>query len=427
MKYLKIQNKGELDIRLVALMGGTTKSRDEFKIGQFGTGLKYTLAYLIRNNIDFHIFVGDKKVDIKVETEHICNEDFNIICINRNRTSITDKMGLEWEAWMIVRELWCNALDEGEAVKKSVEFNELAGQEGCTTFYIQISTEIKDVIMNWKKYFVHEETPLFSNDIYAIYPGGDDLRIYKQGVLIHEKKGKKCLFNYDVKNAEINELRQYMGSASHPVFKCLQNTTSEIIDYFLTNVKEDHFEGSECDYNWFESFGKIWKETIGDAKLIHQKSIDNIKARGLDIDISKLVVVPKKVYEALTKDIKGISALRISQKSNEFFEAFNKETEEKLKQGLVILEQTGYNFSPKIKFTYGVFGDKNICAQINTETAECFISENMLNKSLFEIVSILIEENEHLKTGFSDCTRDFQTHFIKMYTQQLLKNAEIEL
>ena len=65
MKYLKIQNQGLLDIRLVALMGGTTKANDEYKIGQFGTGLKYTLAYLIRNNIDFKIFVGTE--EIKVE------------------------------------------------------------------------------------------------------------------------------------------------------------------------------------------------------------------------------------------------------------------------------------------------------------------------------------------------------------------------
>jgi hypothetical protein len=101
MKYLKIKNQGILDIRLVALMGGTTKANDEYKIGQFGTGLKYTLAYLIRNNIDFHIFAGKDKVDIKIETESIRDEDFNIICIN-GAISITDRMGKEWIIWMII-------------------------------------------------------------------------------------------------------------------------------------------------------------------------------------------------------------------------------------------------------------------------------------------------------------------------------------
>lgn len=87
MKYLKIQNNGELDIRLVALMGGTTKANDKFKIGQFGTGLKYTLAFLYRNNLDFKIFVGENEVKLHLETEEIRGENFDIICINRQRTS----------------------------------------------------------------------------------------------------------------------------------------------------------------------------------------------------------------------------------------------------------------------------------------------------------------------------------------------------
>lgn len=425
MKYLKIQNKGVLDIRLVALMGGTTKSNDSFKIGQFGTGLKYTLAFLIRNNIDFHIYCGEEKINISVETEVIKNENFNIICINGNRTSITDRMGLEWEAWMIVRELWCNALDEGDSLKEEVF--EHIGTNDTTTFYIQITTEIKQVIDEWNKYFIHTESPLFENETYSIYEGGEDFRLYKQGVLIHEVKNKKCLFSYDVKNADINELRQYMGSTSYAAFKCLQNATPSIIDYFLTNVNETHYEGSDCDYNWYESFGENWKKTIGSAKLIHQQAIDNIKSRGLDIDTTSIITVPKKIYEALTSKIEGISALRVSSKINEFYESFNTELENRIKQALVILEESDYHFSPELKFIYGVFGDKNIMAQVDLDKKEVLISENLLSKSLFMIVSVLIEESEHFKTGLSDCTRAFQQHFIDLYTKKLLEKAKIEL
>jgi hypothetical protein len=74
MKYLGIRNDGVLDIRLVSLMGGTTKSTDKFKIGQFGTGLKYYLAYCVRNNIDFKIFCGEEEVKITTEIELIRDE-----------------------------------------------------------------------------------------------------------------------------------------------------------------------------------------------------------------------------------------------------------------------------------------------------------------------------------------------------------------
>jgi len=102
-------------------------------------------------------------------------------------------------------------------------------------------------------------------------------------------------------------------------------------------------------------------------------------------------------------------------------------SDEKVKQALVILEECGYNFSPELKFIYGVFGDKCIRAQVNLDSKEVYISENILELSLFEVVSVLIEENEHFKTGFEDHTREFQTHFLRMYTQQLLKSAKIAL
>jgi len=426
MKYLKIQNSGVLDIRLVALMGGTTKSNNEYKIGQFGTGLKYTLAYLIRNNVDFKIFTGENQVNITTEKEVISNTDFNIICINGSRTSITDRMGTEWSAWMIVRELWCNALDEGGSLREETEL--AVGEQDKTTFYIQITPEIKEVIDNWSDYFIHDQEPIFSSNETAIYNGGLDLRIYKQGVLIKRIKNKKSLYAYDLKSASINELREFNGSVNNVIFRCLKNADGKTITHFLENCTENHYEGSEeMDYNWYESFGPEWKKTIGQGKLIHKEAVKSIQDRGVNIDLTGIVVVPKKVYESLTSQIEGIGALRVSAKIKEFFETYSSESDEKVKQALVILEECGYNFSPELKFIYGVFGDKCIRAQVNLDSKEVYISENILELSLFEVVSVLIEENEHFKTGFEDHTREFQTHFLRMYTQQLLKSAKIAL
>ena len=49
------------------------------------------------------------------------------------------------------------------------------------------------------------------------------------------------------------------------------------------------------------------------------------------------------------------------------------------------------------------------------------------DKSLFDVVAILIEENEHFKTGLEDCSRGFQQHFINLYAGQLLKANKITL
>jgi hypothetical protein len=425
MKYLKIQNDGELDIRLVALMGGTTKSNDKYKIGQFGTGLKYTLAFLFRNNLDFKIFVGNKEVKVHTEKEEIRNEVFEIICINGHRTSITTKMGEDWSAWMIIRELWCNALDEGGALRDETE--NITGKEGKTIFYVQIDRQVQDVIKNWNKYFIHEQTPIWGDKTYRLYPAGDHLTLYKNGVLIHEAREYKSVFSYDIGDATINELREFKGSVSLEIFRAISNADENAVRYYLENVSDKHYEGNEMDYNWYSSWGDNWQKVIGSGKLIYQKALDEIIARGATPDISSLIVVPKGLFAALTKQFEGIGALRIASKSGDFYESYNEEIESKLKQGLTILEHCGYPMHPELVFKFGFFEDKRTQAQVKLDEKVILVSNALIQQPLFIIVAMLIEENEHFNTGLEDKTREFQQHFINLYTRQLLVGHEIEI
>lgn len=425
MKYLKITNDGELDIRLVALMGGTTKASDKYKIGQFGTGLKYTLAFLFRNNLEFKIMVGAEEVKIHTEKEEIRGEVFEIICINGQRTSITTKMGEDWEAWTIVRELWCNALDEGGAVKEETEL--VTNEPGKTSFFIQIDRQIQDVLKNWVKYFIHDQVAIFKNKSFAIYPAGERLCIYKQGVLVYQDEHRKGVFSYDIADADLNELREFKGSLGWSIVKCLSNCNEAAASYFIENVTDAHYEGSEMDFNWWESFGTAWTNVIGSGKIIYQKVLDEIIHRGGSPDLAGLIIVPENVYKALTKQFEGIGALRVASKITDFFETYNAETENKIKQGLVILETCGYPMHPELEFKYGFFEDKRVQARVSLDAKKVYISNAMIQQPLFVIVSMLIEENEHFNTGLEGKTREFQQHFINLYTRQLLAGKEIEI
>lgn len=424
MKYLKIKNNGELDIRLVSLMGGTTKANDKYKIGQFGTGLKYVLSYLVRNNIDFKIFVGTEQVNIETKTEVIREQEFEIIYINGERSSITSGMGQEWLAWMIIREIWCNALDEGGSERGVT--TETTGTDNSTTFYIQAVPQIQEVIDNWQSYFIHNLTPLYECDEFAIYPGGKELRLYKQGVLIYESADVHALFHYDFRNATINELRQYQGSRSMDIWNCWCKSPVKITSYILENCTDQHWEGKEMDMAWsFTTLGDGWKEAIGNAKIIHQEALDTIRARDLKIDLSGTLTVPKNLYKQLTKKFPGIGVLRVADKVNEFFETYVPKLESKIKAALSTLETCGYFIHPELKFIYGAFGDTTTLAKVNLDTKEIFVSEKMLGKPMFNVIAMLVEENEHFKTGFQDCSRSFQTHFIELFTKTLLEKNEI--
>jgi hypothetical protein len=424
MKYLKIQNDGELDIRLVALMGGTTKSKDKFKIGQFGTGLKYTLAFLFRNNIDFKIMVGTEEVKISLEKEVIKEEVFEIICINGNRTSITTKMGEDWLAWMIVRELWCNALDEGGAFKEETET--VSGEEGKTTFFIQIDAQVASVLKEWDKYFIHGNEPIWQNSLYKVYPGGNKLRIYKQGVLIFEDDSAPAVFAYDILNADINELREFKGFPRWEIAHALAEADAKTVRIFFDTLSDEHAE-SKMDWNWYQVFGKGWTEAIGSAKIITEKTLNTIKDRGGKPDEAGLIIVPKSLYDMLCKQFEGIGATRVASTIGDFYEDYDEKVESKIKQGLTILESCDYCFHPELKFVYGFFEDKTTLAKVDIKSRKVYISKAFLQKPLFTIVAMLIEENEHFNTGLSDETRAFQQHFIDLYTRQVLAGHEIEI
>jgi len=422
MKYLKIKNDGLLDMRLIYLMGGTTKANDKYKIGQFGTGLKYTLAFMIRNNVDFKIFIDAKEIKLSTKTEIIRDTEFEIICINSEKTSITSNMGLDWKAWMIIRELWCNALDEINPSNEIV--SEIIPSEGTTEYYIQMIPDIQEVYDNWNKYFIHNETPLMSNENFSIYPGGENLRCYKNGVLIKELiTHQKSIFSYDIKDANLNELREMKNSVNYEISKCLPYFDKKTVETFLNNIKGSFEEN--LDYNWYINYREGWKEAIGSAKFIDYETYERIVGKYPNLENEPIVKVPKGLFKKLQEAFPTISMLRASDKLNEFYETYSDALHDKTKKCINLLETVGYYIDPNLKIIYGIFGNKHIWAQVSFDDKEIRLNQELENMSDSDLIVCLIEENEHYKTGFEDLTREFQTHFIKLYSNLLLKNIKI--
>ena len=426
MKYLKITNIGLLDIRLVHLMGGTTKSNDEFKIGQFGTGLKYAMAFMLRNNIDFRIFIDEKEIKLSTVQETIRDTVFEIIFIDGERTSITTNMGLDWEAWMIIRELWCNALDEIDPNFSIVDI--ITPSKGLTEYYIQLVPDIKEVFDNWTKYFIHCEIPLMDTEEFAIYKGGDSLRCYKNGVLIKEITGQKAIFSYDFKNTPLNELREMRYSPGTEICDVIPHLNKEIAEMMIENISGDYYE-STLDFSdsWHDRFGDGWKEAVGNAKFCSDKTYEKIVDKWPEIANEAIVIVPSLFYKAISKYFPHVSITRASDKLHEFFETYSDKLTDKIKKCKDLLESVGYFIDPNLKIITGVFGNKEIWAQISFDDKEIRLNQDLENMSDSDLIVALIEENEHFKTHFSDCTRAFQTHLLKLYSNILLKDIKVLL
>lgn len=425
MNYLKIQNNGELDIRLVALMGGTTKANDKYKIGQFGTGLKYTLAFLYRNNLDFKIFVGETEVKIHLEHEEIRGEMFDIICINGRRTSITTRMGTEWKAWMIIRELWCNALDEGGAIK-SVQSEDIGGTEGETTFYIQISSDIQDVISQWDKYFVPEGlTPVFKNSMYVLYPAGAHLCIYKHGVLIYENIAIKSVFRYDILFAQINELREYKSSPSCDISAAIKQLDAVGIEYFLQHLTTELYEGNNMDYNWYGAWGEGWKVFSTTTRMINESIRTRFSDGGYDYREQDYTILPNCIYNSLSKDSDGFGNETTSRNEFDFFIVENSELDEKVMDCMIKLSEIGYEINPKLNFSVGFFDDGAAVIKLDRNNKKLLIGLSASAKTMHELMALLVEENERFNSKISE-TLQLKNHFVGLYMKMLSQSASVE-
>ena len=59
-------------------------------------------------------------------------------------------MGIDWETWFAIRELYCNALDEGEA--KIGISQTLKGEDGKTKIYVELNEELGNFFKDIKRF-----------------------------------------------------------------------------------------------------------------------------------------------------------------------------------------------------------------------------------------------------------------------------------
>jgi len=142
MKYLKIQSRGEIEKRAFTLIGNSTKRGDSSQIGMFGSGLKYAISALLRNNINFQVFSGTEEMKFSLKSEGFRGNDFQVICIDGQETSFTASMGGDdWDnPFAPIREIYSNALDEDEEAIIDEAYS-VHGNEGTTSFYIQMTPD----------------------------------------------------------------------------------------------------------------------------------------------------------------------------------------------------------------------------------------------------------------------------------------------
>lgn len=421
--YFAIQNKGEIDINAFRLIGASTKRGDTSKIGHFGSGLKYAIAVLLRNNIEFKIFSGKKEIKVTTTSQMLGGQKFNVLKFNNRLTSLTTDMGIDWKLWFAIREIYCNAIDEGGLATGLV--NEIVPEEGKTTFFVALNAQLNEVFLNWAEFFSEkrEDIVYLDNRGDKFFKGNENkLIVYRKGIQVLERKDTKCLFHYDFYNIDINESRVIASD-----FELEYTTTSTLKIVATEEMINQIFENRdsyEAKLNWGYSgfFSQKWLKAIGNRTVILE---DNAGYFLEEMQQVAYIILPNKLALALKEEFKEkIKIMGISDKYGE-----KKVRAPEGKEIILIQECMAFLVGEIEVLKYPV----QICEfSEDYQMGEAYEGEILLSPKVFDqgkrfIVSTILEEYWHLESHASDKTRAFQDFLINRFIDQVETKKQIFL
>jgi hypothetical protein len=440
--YILIQNDGEIESNSFELIGASTKRGETGKIGFFGSGLKYSIAYMMRTGIPFRVFSGESELIFTTKEEHLKGKQFERICIDGKQTSYTTTMGPTWtKDWFVLREIYCNAIDETNCqVIKSIET--VSGVQGKTRIYIGLTEDLVQVSDSWDKYFSDERTPMFEvAKIYTSGVGSEDGSIkksnyqsvkvypktegilYRRGVRVHDNDNYNYDYELDFVNINEDRTAKNPGSVDYMFCDMLGQMTDENwVKSILRSVKEEKkaTEYRSLQYNSPDQpISDKWVPFSHENMLVVVE-ISGRYAEEISMSKKEVFYIPAHFARCIKKAhpqtiVKGMGSVI----GDNYFSEIDMTSKISflLKEVLSSLKEMGY----EVPFDVFVaeFQDENIMGQADTSEKKIYIASKTFDMGRREIAMTLMEETEHIKSGKGDETRAFQTHIFSQWLKMI--------
>ena len=406
--YLEFSNKGEVPVNAFKLLGASTKRGDSSKIGYFGTGLKYALAVLLREGIEFKIFSGSKEVKIGTRQTKFFDKKVTVITVNGEKTSITIEAGINWETWFAIREIYSNTIDEDGSMNIA---DSLDATAGYTKIFVEQTDKLKDLNENWSNYFSNTRSVISGNDKYKVLQKTDknNLVVFRKGIQAYSSRFTS-LFDYDVTQLKINESRvaQHDFEARQRCAEALALCDDKTALEHFANAAQDVAEKDPnfWTYLFDDSYGKFsetWKEVFADKRIVPTEY------SGFYGMTASSVALPEKLCKLLYAQFKD--ELQISGATKENYIIVSEDTEF-CRPAMAKLEQVGFGW-PLDKVKIAKFKDDGLLGL--ADNGLVILSEKVKTPAYSgKLLEILFEEIAHNKSGYSDHTREFQDYIIAL-------------
>lgn len=267
-------------------MGGSEKAEDDTKLGMYCSGLKHAMALFMRNGVAMNIKVIDyiysdnhdrsratfynlntyteyceqtekEKELIQIHKDVNLESFFSVHCEDLGggdleteilKTGFSTKLGIDWELWMGLREIYSNMIDEGGYYTTQPDD---AFKYGTV---VELSFEEDnefDEIWNNRHLYINETAPLFviSDRVEALENEENYLRIYKQNILVYQDVNIPSKYAYNVKFGKIDEKRilSDLYGVGDQVISAIRYTQNE--EYLRTIITTEAFSKEEFLYD----------------------------------------------------------------------------------------------------------------------------------------------------------------------------------
>lgn len=362
------------------IIGMSAKESDS-AIGQFGSGLKFAIAILLRTGHQIEIITEENRYEFSTVNREFRGKTFSIVTCNGKELGITTDMGKHWDLWMAYRELVSNTMDEG-----GIHYQ---GEPMAQGSNIVITGEDFAALMpKHEEYFVGEREPLIEANRGKIFRGNGS--IFYRGVKVGEVKD--AAFSYEITSyLDLTEDRtiRYDYTVKSEVAQII---TKEIKDKDLLRkiltLKEDRWE-YDLDYDW------TWSNEMSE--------------------------VVKDLWENAPTTLNSKVAKLVRSKMPETgWEVFPPDEDQKIMidSALSFLEKAGYPVKSEIVMVKN--DDTSNIAFVYNEVIH--LTPRSFDKGLFFLVRVILEEHCHT-IGYNDESR----HFEQFLMEQLIIHAKRHL
>jgi hypothetical protein len=421
MRYIRIKNRGLIEPQALHLVGASTKRNDSSKIGMFGSGNKYALAYFLRNKYELKIFSGINEIKIETKKEYFREMEWDIIYINGEKTSITTEMGKDWQFWQAIREIYCNAMDEGDFSMDFVQ--NISPVEGETHFYIDTKKDVTEFVNNFDNYFSTNKKILFECPSGRILEkSGTTANIYRKGVRCFNTN-KTSIFDYDFTDITIDENRliRYFWESEEKMWNLIyQCTNKEVIMSILHNCADrNNIEGCLSDISTINASNasKEFKECLKEINMAPSGMAGMLKPD----EVNNHIIVPTKVFNSVRAYIPEENVgdkFKVTRKGAMFREIeISPLYKATLDQAMYFFSECSMNIDFPISIA--IFDNKEVLGAAHE--GQIILSDICLEKGVNEVVNTIVEEFIHLKYKVADETRDFQTSIITEFISYMKK------